>query len=89
MSKQEEAIGIPLAPAKQVQVTLPADLSIVISRNAFSQLFGYAQATQLAVEVIGLVKLFGARTDLIVPVHVQLIFAHMSAGGQKPRSGDR
>ena len=71
MSKQESTLGIPLGPAKQIQVTLPADLFIVISRNAFGQLFGYAQATQLEVSLLGIVdrdgSTFTVREFFLVP----------------------
>lgn len=65
MEKNSPAGGRPACPQrpprirlglnKQTQVTLPADLAIVISRKAFSQLFGYAEATQLEVSLLGVV----------------------------------
>ena len=63
--------GILLGPAKQIQVTLPADLSIIISRQAFGQLFGYADATQLEVSLLGIVdrdgSTFTVREFFLVP----------------------
>ena len=48
--------GIPLGPSKQVEVTLPKDLTVVLTQTAFSQLFGYAQATELEVSLLGIEK---------------------------------
>ena len=44
--KEVVAGGLPLGPAKQVEVTLPIRMVVVLTTKAFSQLFGYAQATQ-------------------------------------------
>jgi len=52
--------GIPLGPTKQIEVTLPNDLTIVLTQTAFSQLFGYAQATDLEVSVLGIVDRGGS-----------------------------
>jgi len=52
--------GIPLGPSKQVEVTLPKDLIVVLTQVAFSQLFGYAQATELEVSLLGIVDRDGS-----------------------------
>jgi hypothetical protein len=53
--KQGRPNGIPLGPSKQVEVTLPKDRAIVLTQTAFSQLFGFAQATELEVSLLGIV----------------------------------
>ena len=55
-----EPCGIPLGPSKQVEVTLPKDLTVVLTRTAFSRLFGYAQATELEVSLLGIVDRDGS-----------------------------
>ena len=55
-----ELHGIPLGPSKQVEVTLPKDLIVVLTQTAFSQLFGYAQATELEVSLLGIVERDGS-----------------------------
>jgi len=63
--------GIPLGPTKQVEVTLPKDLTVVLSQTAFSQLFGYAGATELEVSLLSIVErdgsTFTAREFFLVP----------------------
>ena len=56
-----EPHGIPLGPSKQVEVTLPKDLTVVLTQTAFSQLFGFAQATELEVSLLGIVDRDGSR----------------------------
>ena len=66
-----EPHGIPLGPSKQVEVALPKDLIVVLTQTAFSQLFGYAGATELEVSLLGIVdrdgSVFTVREFFLVP----------------------
>ena len=61
----------PLGPSKQVEVTLPKDLNIVLTQTAFSELFGFAQTTELEVSLLGIVdrdgSTFTVREFFLVP----------------------
>ena len=63
--------GLPLSPSRQTEVTLPKDLNIILTQTAFSQLFGYAQATELEVSLLGIVdrdgSTFTVREFFLVP----------------------
>ncbi|MFH1730920.1 MAG: hypothetical protein ABIF82_04615 [Planctomycetota bacterium] len=56
---------------KQIEVTLPKDLIVVSTQTVFSQLFGYAQATELKVSLLGIVdrdgNTFTVREFFLVP----------------------
>ena len=61
----------PLGPSKQTEITLPKDLIIVLTPHAFGQLFGFAQATDLEVSLLGIVdrdgSTFTVREFFLVP----------------------
>ena len=65
------SFGLPLGPAKQIEVTLPSRLVVVLTTKAFSQLFAYAEATQLEVSLLGIVdrdsSKFTVREFFLVP----------------------
>ena len=69
--KRIDPHGIPLGPPKQTEVTLPKDLIVVLTQTAFSELFGYAQATELEVSLLGIVdrdgSTFTVREFFLVP----------------------
>ena len=75
MTKQKmtrpEPHGIPLGPSKQVEVMLPKDLTVVLTPHAFGQLFGFAQATDMEVSLLGTVdrdgSTFTVREFFLVP----------------------
>ncbi len=52
--------GLPLSPSKQIEVTVPEDLSVILTPKAFSQLFGYTFATELEVSLLGIVDRKGS-----------------------------
>ena len=69
--KHVDHTGVPLGPAKQIEVVLPKDLTVVLTQTAFSQLFGYAQATELEVSLLGIVEregdIFSVSEFFLVP----------------------
>jgi len=48
--------GIQLDRAKPIEVTVPEHLAVVLTSKAFSQLFSYAEATDLEVSLLGIVE---------------------------------
>jgi len=48
--------GIRLSEGKDQTCSIPGDLAIVLSQEAFTQLFGYAYATPLEISCLGVVK---------------------------------
>ena len=50
-----QSFGMPLGPKGQIEVTLPDTLVVVLTSNALSQLFSYAEATDLEVSPLGIV----------------------------------
>ena len=53
--------GLPLPPSKDVTCSIPEDLTVVLSREAFEQLFGYAYSTTSEICCLGTVRQEGAR----------------------------
>lgn len=51
-----QSFGIPPGPKKQIEVTLPKTLAVVLTARAFGQLFSYSEATDLEVSLLGIVE---------------------------------
>ena len=53
--KPSDSLGLRLDPGKQIGVTIPKTLAVVLTAKAFSQLFSYSEATDLEVSLLGIV----------------------------------
>ena len=56
LDKPADPLGLRLDPAKQIEVTVPKTLAVMLTRKAFSQLFGFADATELEISLLGIVE---------------------------------
>jgi len=54
--RRRSGAGIRLGVAKQIECSLPEDLSIVVTAEAFARLFCYACATEAEVSLLGIVE---------------------------------
>ena len=54
--KPVDPLGLRLDPEKQIEFTVPKTLAVVLTRKAFSGLFGYANATDLEISLLGIVE---------------------------------
>ena len=54
-------LGLRLSAASTMTCSVPRDLAVVLSAEAFAQLFGYAYATSLEISCLGVVRREGAR----------------------------
>lgn len=60
-SKPHCPTGLRLPPSKDVTCFIPEDLALILSREAFEQLFGYAYSTTREVCCLGTVRQEGQR----------------------------
>jgi hypothetical protein len=52
----ERPLGLSLTGSKKIQVSIPDDVSVVLAKEAFEQLFGWAYATTLEISCLGSVN---------------------------------
>ena len=57
----ERPLGLSLTIGKKIQVSIPNDVAVVLVKEAFEQLFGWAYATSLEISCLGAVKRQGNR----------------------------
>lgn len=53
--------ALPLPPSKDVACFIPENLAVILSREAFEQLFGYAYSTTTEISCLGTVRQEGER----------------------------
>ena len=56
MKIPEQLPGLSLTGARKIQVSIPDDVAVVLSKEAFEQLFGWAYATSLEISCLGSVN---------------------------------
>jgi len=61
MKIPEQLPGLSLTGSKKIQVSIPDDVAVVLSKETFEQLFGWAYATSLEISCLGAVKRQGNR----------------------------
>jgi len=57
----ERPLGLSLTIGKKIQVSIPNDVAVVLVKEAFEQLFGWAYATSLEISCLGSVNRQGNR----------------------------